>query len=745
MSARDYDIVAAEVHRKALENLTNEMAITLVRTSGSPVVTEAKDFSTCLLDTVPEHLGFAAYVLFHAGTSLVATQRIAELHGKSARPGDGWIINDPHEGGAAHQGDVAIVMPAFYEDELLGWTFANMHVLDTGGSGVSAYAPGAHDVYEEGLLFPPLQIIRNGEIDVVWEHFITANVRMPGPVLNDIRSMISANNVGARKFLEIVDDFGLARHREYCSINKDLSEEVLRRRIGRIPDGVYEVVDWNEFDGHDGPDRLLELRLRLEVAGTDLHFSYSGVPQIDAFVNSARGAMLGQTLTTVLTTLAYGDLPVNGGLWRPIHLDLGPPGTIVNSVHPAAVSNAHSEVGMRAAKMTKDVLSQAVALSEDPELCGRLGGQAQDGWPGMGVYGLNQRHRPTVVFVNNASVGIGGGAQSIGDGQDCYGCTCMTGCGLPDVETWEAIDPLLFLWRRLIPNSGGPGQYRGGQGIEEAMAIRGSERLDGPAFNAVAQVPPRGFGGGYPAAASRLVPVRDTNLDQLLGSETFPTIERFSGTPDYIRSKVSRMTLVENDVVLYGGGGGGGVGDPLFRRPELVIVDVEAGYVTADHAATVYGVAIDANGCLDERRTTALRERIRTERIGGEPVRPLRAPASVGVSVELRSSDGDGSFWACASCEHRIAEATGDWRLQIEPRETPIDEAYERFGMYVRRRTEQPVIVVREYFCPSCAAALLVDVSLEVVESPPAPRLAAVAGASTGAEKPQEVVAEPRR
>src|SRR5215469_7290169 len=110
-----HDVVAAEVHRKAIENLTNEMAITLMRTSGSPVVVEVRDFSTCLMDTTPEHLGFAAYVTAHLGSSLVGVQVVAELAAQlgDLRPGDGWIVNDPHTGGALHQGDVGVIMPTF--------------------------------------------------------------------------------------------------------------------------------------------------------------------------------------------------------------------------------------------------------------------------------------------------------------------------------------------------------------------------------------------------------------------------------------------------------------------------------------------------------------------------------------------------------------------------------------------------------------------------------------------------------
>src|SRR3954470_14121300 len=632
-TTRDYDIIAAEVHRKALQNLTNEMAITLVRTSGSPIVTEAKDFSTCLLDTIPEHLGFSSYVLFHLGSSPMRTRAIDELFVEGEiRPGDGWIVNDPHEGGAMHQGDVSVIMPTFYKGQHLGWSFANMHLLDIGGVGISGYAPRAHDVYQEGLRFPPVRIIEGGAIDREWEHFITANVRAPGPVLNDIRSMIAANNTATRKLTEIVDEFGIERHREYCEINKDLTEQVLRERIAAIPDGVYEATDWNEFDGHDGPDQLLQLGLRLEVSGSDLKFQYSGVPQIDAFINSTQGAMYGQTMTGLVTMLAYGDLPINGGIWRPIDIDLGPRGTIVNSEPPAPVSNAHSEVGMRACKLTKAVLNQALALSEDSVLRGRVAGQCQDGFPGTALFGSNQHGGVSVIFYVDNATGSGGGAQTVADGLDSYGLTCMTGCGLADVEVHEAADPVVFLWRKLIPNSGGPGQRRGGQSMEQAFAIHYTDFMAGPGFNACAEVPPIGFGGGFPASSGNFYPVRETNIAALLEAGKLPTDARLQGSAEEARSKLTHLALGRDDVFVAISGGGGGLGAPLLRDPELVAADVRAGYVSEPHALEIYGVVLAA-GALDAAATADRRAAIRRERIGGEPARELSAPASVGVSV----------------------------------------------------------------------------------------------------------------
>jgi N-methylhydantoinase B len=724
MTQPGYDVIAAEVHRKALENITNEMAITLLRTSGSPVVVDAKDFSTCLMDTTPEHLGFAAYVLLHLGTSLLGTRAIDETVRVSGelRPGDGFIVNDPHDGGAAHQGDVAVIMPMFHSGEHLGWGFANMHLLDVGGSGVSGLAPAAHDVYAEGLRFPAVRAIRNGAIDPEWEHLISANVRAPGPVLNDLRSMIAANNVGNRKLAELIESLGLSRYRDYCAINKDISEQVLRERISRIPDGVYEAVEWNEFDGHDGPDQLLEMRVELEVDGSDLRFGFSGAEQIDGFVNAGKGAMYGNLISAVLTTLAYGDLPVNGGIWRPIHVDLGRPGTIVHPTPPAPVSDGHAEVGFRACKLTKAVLSQALALSDDPVLRGRVAGEAQDSSTVVTLFGSNQHGGTSVIIYLDPVVGIGGGAQSVGDGQDGYGDTCMTGCGMPDVESHEAEDPVLFLWREVVPNSGGPGRFRGGQAVQQAFSMAYVDQMSGPSLNGCAEVPPSGFGGGFPAAASTYHLVRASNVPSLLARGELPLRERLDGQKEALRSKVGHMTVHRDDVVVVVGGGGGGLGDPLLREATDVARDTRAGYITRDHADAAYGVVLDESLAVDDEATRRRREEVRQWRLGATPRLELKDCQSPGVSV-LRSEDE----WRCGSCQEFLGSAEENWRTQARLVETEIAERFAQLHMFVKPRQEQPRVMMREYYCKACAAALTVDVVTEGTEPLAAPRARAAA------------------
>lgn len=728
MSSASYDVIAAEVHRKALENVTREMAITLMRTSGSTVVTEGKDFSTCVMDLDAEPIGFAAYVLIHLSSAVMGGRLIADLtRGHEVRPGDGWIINDPQKGGQAHQADVSIVMPTFHRDRHIGWAFSNMHVLDIGGGGVSGYAPGAHEIFEEGLLFPPIQIIRDGLIDPSWEAFIASNVRVSDLVLNDIRSMIAANNTAERKLTQIVDEYGLERHEEYCRISKDLTEQLMRERISAIPDGVYEVRDWAEFDGHEGPDRLLELYLEMEIAGSDMHLRFTGAPQIDAFVNSSYGAMLGQCLSVIMTTLAYGDLPINGGFLRPIHLDVGEPGTIVNSLPPAPCSNAHAETGMRAIKMVKDALSQALSLSGDPVLRGRVAGVGHDCFPGLALFGQNQHGRSTVMFYVDTSTGQGGGAQTVHDGMDAYGPTCAVAGGISDVETHEADDPVLFHWRRLSENSGGPGQRRGGQSLEQAFTVRYADSVAGPLFNACAEVPPRGFGGGYPGAASLHYSIRDTNVEALMAGGRLPLPATLEGDERLGRSKQSRAVLQRGDVLVVRSGGGSGLGDPLLRDAAAIATDLENRYLTVDHVAAVYGVVL-TGGAVDEAATATRREEIRAARIGRTPTAALAAPASIGVPVVVDRT-GDPA-WCCGYCGGHIAPVEENWREgAVVLRETPIRERFDEIGMYVRRREEAPGIVTREYYCGACAGVLSVDVSTDANEPYRAPRLTVAEGA----------------
>ncbi|MBX9472394.1 hydantoinase B/oxoprolinase family protein [Microcella sp.] len=702
------DTLAAEVHRRALENITNEMAITLRRTSGSPVVTEASDFQACVFDAIPEHLGSAAFVQAHLGSSLVGTQAVAATAAElgDLAPGDGWIVNDPHVGGALHQADVGIIMPVFTGDTHQGWTFTNIHVLDIGGSGVSGIAPGALNIFGEGLRFPPIRVIRGGLLDPEWEKFIAANVRAPRPVINDIRSMIAASHVGASKLNEVIERFGIDAHLAYSEHNKDLTEKTFRERISSMPDGVYEAVDWVEWDGRADPDVMLPIQGRLAIDGSDLVFSFEGFPQIEAYVNAGRGAMIGSIAAPLVVLLGYGDFPINGGMWRPLSFDFGEPGTNVNPTMPAAVSFGHVETGFAVRKLTASLLIQACSLSDDPVLRSRVAGIAHNGHSSNALSGTHDAGHQSTIFYMDDAIGTGGGAQTNHDGQDVHGGTGQLAARIPELEVYEHDGPTRFLWKRIAPNSGGPGAMRGGQGMEEAYEIAHAEKLRGPAWNNVAHQPACGPGGGFPGAASAARVIRSAGVRELLDHGIAPSEEaRLTGETEYYRKKMSDLVVERGDVVIHAGGGGSGLGDPLLRSPEIVAEDVQAGWITRKHAEAAYAVILTETGMVDPDATASAREELRRRRIGAEPRAELRAPSNIGISIGV----ADGT-WRCESCLQVLGPISRNWRDGATMQVQEIAARYEELDMAVAPRTTSPEVLMREYYCPSCAAALEVDV-----------------------------------
>ncbi len=710
-TAPGYDALAAEVQRKAVENIVNEMALTLVRTSGSPVVTDAKDFSTCLLDEAGEQLALSSYILLHSSTAWLNTMAVIDQlarDGAGPRPGDGWIVNDPYLG-AQHQGDVGIVMPVFYGFEHVGWGFSNLHVLDIGGMGVSGSAPAAVSLYDEALLFGAIRIIRDGRLDKEWSRYIAHNVRTPDPVLNDIRSMIAANHVAEMKMQELLDRIGLDAHRAHNMRNKQLTEELLRRRIETMPDGLYEAVEYVEFDAK-GEDQLIEVRCALEVAGSDLRFAFTGDPQAEANVNGTKGTVYGGVMTHVVTMLGYGDLPFNAGMWRPLVIDLGPEGTVVNAVRPAPVSMGHGELGMRCGKAARNVLNQAASLSRDAAVRGRVGGIASDAAAAACLFGYDGAGAPTVLIYMDTITGLGGGAQTTADGQDMYGACTNAGGGVPDVEVHEATDPVLILWRRIAPNSGGPGQLRGGQSLDQAYAVLGDSPYAGFTTINCAEFPPPGFAGGMPPSTARQYPIRATLYRDHAPADVGQPLDEagVGGEREEIGSKEGYFTLRPGDVMRAAGGGGGGLGDPLLRAPELVARDVRAGYITSAHARAAYGVVLGAGNTVDAPATAQARDELRIARIG-EPPRRDAAPAAIGVSVRTKEHDG-GLYWACAYCDATIAALQADWRDAVVKRRELIAEHFANLEMRVRPRTEPPEIYVSQFYCPECASCLAVDI-----------------------------------
>jgi N-methylhydantoinase B len=636
------------------------------------------------------------------------------------RPGDGFLCNDPHASGAIHQGDLGVVMPFFHGGSVVAFGYVNEHVLDAGGSAVSGFAPGAHDKYSEALNFNAVRVIRGYAIEPEWESFIGNNVRLQRIVLNDIRSMIAANSAGERRLQSLLDDIGYERFVELNEAAKDLSEKAMRDIISKIPDGTYESEDWVEWDAR-GPLELLNVRCRLLVEGDRMTIQYRGVRETDAFINGAWPAVVGQAWSALLSQLAY-DIPVNAGLWRPITFDLGPAGTIVNSLPPTPVTQSHMETGMRTNKLLIDVFSQACSFSEDPVIASRVAGQPCQNLAFFTSFGMDLRTgAPTVAFPVSLGQPCGGGAQTVTDGLDTYAAQCMCGCNTPDVEMEESSQPGYILWRRVSRDQAGAGIHRGGLGVSGAMAIVHSEFMTGGAYNSSAYVPPRGAAGGYPGGAGEWTLMTNTNVFDLLDRGIWPTPENLTGTKIDQPAKTGNLILHRGDVFSVVNGGGGGVGDPLLRDVDVVAADVRDGYVSEEVARILYGTVLDGSGEVNAEATRQRRAAVRAERLGHAPQASPVPGASAFAPIAVR-----GGRWACAMCGEPLGDRAGNWRDATVTRESKIAEVYGTLRLQVRNTGSSEPVVMRENFCPACATSLAVDVTLAGRGPVVAPRLGVV-------------------
>lgn len=707
-TALEYDLIDIEVHQKSIRNIANEMAITLMRTSGSPVVTDAKDFSTCILDAQGEQLAFSGFVSFHVSTALLGVQAVMRrVNVANLRPGDAFACNDPHTSGAVHQGDVGIVMPFFFEGELVAWGYVNEHVLDIGGSAISGFSLSAVDSFSESLAFPGTRIARDGAIDPEWEGFIANNVRMSGTVLNDIRSMIAANNAGQRRLEATLTEMGLERFTALNEESKRLSERGMRSIIEQIPDGTYDSSDWVEFDAR-GIEELHEIHARLIVEGDEMTLQFRGGPQTDSFVNGVEPSVLGQSWTTILAQLAF-DIPINAGIWRPVHFDLGAKGTIVNAVAPAPVTMSHIQTGMRVNKLLIDVFSQACSFSRNPKINSRVAGQPAQNQTYFTAFGIDRRTgSPTVSFSMSVGMSSGGAGQTVGDGMEVYAAQAMAGCDMPDVENEEMSQPGIILWRRVSPDTGGAGVFRGGNGVATCLAILHCDRMNAGAYTNSAYVPPRGIAGGFAGSAGTWTLLRDTNILDLLETGTYPTEQSLVGHSTPGPTQSASLTLNRGDVYTVIHGGGGGVGDPLLRDAERVRADVSDGYVSAGVAADVYGVAFADDGAVDETGTLSLRTAIRETRIGRPIERELLADAAKFAPLGIVDDR-----WNCQMCGADLGHRSENWRDAAVTREQEISERFAEVRSNVRKRVQFEEVVLRENSCPSCASSLAVDITLD--------------------------------
>ncbi|QEC50578.1 hypothetical protein FSW04_25315 [Baekduia soli] len=709
-----YDPILAKVIHRRMEAACEEAAITLNRTSGSPIVTEANDFSTSLVSAKGEVIAFTSYLPPHFVSAVNALRDIlANVDLSTVRPGDHFAANDPYTAQPLHAADPSVITPVFAGDELMAWAYSSVHVLDIGGLTPGGWIPGSWDRYGEGFIFPLTKVVSEGVWDEQFVKLYLANVRM-AESLNDLRSCVAANNTTYSRLQEVFERYGAQTVKEYAEYNIELSEQHARQRIAELPDGTFTAHDWVEYDGH-GVETLSRLSVSVTVRGDELLIDLSdSPPEANCFINATRAALLGWVVGDVIRTL-MPDLPINAGVTRPLKIIKSAPGTMLNPSINAATSAGHMESGTKVLRAFHSALQKAVGLSENPAIRARSAGCGANVAPHNVVFGITDAGGPT-MWVSFDSLGTGLGAQSNVDGRDCGCYEDMTGSRMLDIELEETA-PALHYFRRLCPNSGGHGFRRGGMGIDTAWKLAGmSSGAQMTVFSNVTRVPSRAPGGGYPGGGTGNLIFKggvEAGSPTDLGARFIA--EDLTEGSTLPPSHATNLQIAADDITRTFGAGGSGLGDPLFREPWRVAEDLENGMITADVVPDVYGVVLTADGTPDDAATAARRRELRAERLGREPSHEPAEMLEYRAPLKVADAEGVRSF-CCSHCDQPIGPVTENWKAHAATRSWPLHERAAHLGAKVREASVLQ-LTTWEFACPSCGSMLEVE-NYEAGEEP---------------------------
>ena len=557
------DAFTTEVIRNAMVAITDEMKSNLMRTAYNMIIYEAEDFTVGLFDaegnTISIGLGLPMFI---RGLSDAIKAKISYWGKENIFPGDILLTNDPQVMGS-HLNHMIFTLPVFHEGELVAFSSSMGHWQDVGG----VLGAVTRDIFSEGLQMPFVKIYKRGKQDDELTAIIRSNCRLPELAMGDFRAQIAAIRTGERRLVRLLQRYGANAFKQSVQRIFDQSEKIARAAVEKIPDGVYEAESFMDDDGVN-VGKTVPIKVRLEVRGDEMIVDLSGVsPQVAGPYNS--GTTAGRSASEVafkfITTPLL--LPINHGSFRPLKVIL-PPGRIVSATKPAPV-----RTWMTVPMTVADTIFKALA----PACPGRvMAGQHAD----LAVprtFGLDPKTGRAFHFPQTLSGG-GWGALFDRDGQNATFCINDGDTHNTPVEAGEGKGPIFIAYRRLREDSGGPGKFRGGLGVEQEVRVVAPASVQSAMERT--RCAPWGLHGGKDAMANRFSIVRKDGTVQRL-----PT-----------GKTTGHVALDSGDGFLVEVGGGGGFWPPMERDPQRVLADVRSGYVSMEAARRDYSVVIRAEG-----------------------------------------------------------------------------------------------------------------------------------------------------
>ncbi|MGH2616256.1 MAG: hydantoinase B/oxoprolinase family protein [Thermomicrobiales bacterium] len=580
------DPITTEIIRNFFLSCAQDMNAALFRSAYTPVIYEGLDCAVALLDENADVLGQAAGVPLFVGNLEVCVKLTTEMFGADIyEPGDIFFMNDPYLQGT-HLNDATVFGPIFVDEadgppRLAGFAATRAHWLDVGGKDPGVTMDST-EVYQEGMRWGPTKIVSRAQPRTELIDLLRRNSRFGDALIGDLHAQIAACRTGEARLKAIIARFGLDAVRAAKREIARQSAQLDREAIAAIPDGIYEAAGTLDNDGVD--DAPVPVQVRVEIDGDRMTVDLTGSSL------ATRGPVncgIAQTISAVRMAyklLIHPDRPVDGGTFPTLSLRV-PEGTIFHAREPAACQWYFTPLGL-----LTDLIVKALAPAIPDQVAAAHYGDSMV----VATAGRDPR-RGDAPFLTIEPTPGGWGGYAGGDGQD--GLINNVNGAFRDfpVEVWETKYPIEIVSYGIRPDSGGPGQWRGGCGLErvyrfetDASVFLWFERSRTPAW---------GLFGGEAACGPH---------NEIRGSVSVEPL------------KANALPVKRGDVMTLRTGGGGGFGDPLARDPELVRRDVRAGYLSRAVAERDYGVVLTDDLAVDAAATERLRDDRRRAALAGQ-------------------------------------------------------------------------------------------------------------------------------
>ncbi len=545
-----------EIIRNALVAVGDEMFDALARTSMSPIIYEALDYSVGVTDSRGDLIaqGNGTTVFLGMIDSLVRDILVKFGGRDDIRPGDVFMSNDPYEGGGTHLSDIAFAKPVFWEDELVAFTVNKAHWVDVGGMSPGSFTTDANEIFQEGLQIPTVKVIAGGAEQEAVLEILLANIRLPQDSMGDLRAAIAACSVGEARLHGLFGRYGRDAVLAAMSGLLDYGEAMIAAELKKLPHGAFEAEDWIDDDGLS--DEPLRVCVKIDISEDRFRVDFSGsAPQALGPINNSRTGLV-SAVRTIFKALTNPRIPANGGCFRALEV-VCPDETVFTARRPAPVSTywetmlyAEDLIWKALAERVPDRLTAGHVLS----VCAIIiaGNHADTGEPTILVCPLVGGWGA----MNNRD-GLNG-QFSVADGETF---------NIP-VEITEARYGVHVEEYAFHDEPGGEGQFRGGKGVALAYRIRSDKAMFTGSFGRF-KFPPWGVAGG-----------RD-------GSRNYVEILRQGerSDPPEIYGKAARLALRKGDIVRCVTATGGGWGRPEDRLDESIAEDLRNDFLTEEQAA----------------------------------------------------------------------------------------------------------------------------------------------------------------